>query len=150
MSDWFSLDFLMYYENLFNFATSNFTKTNNMKKILMFSMLLFSLHAFAGVGMSIGQDEDSEDIVLKEGNSDNRDRHPRTSVPIVCKYTNGMVQLSMFGEVGDFTLTVTNQMTGKYWSVENSLVLQTSIANGIYWVQIVTEDGTLYYGTYTL
>ena len=121
-----------------------------MKKILMLSMLLLSLHAFAGRGMSIGQDEKSEDIVLEDGNSDNKDRHPRTSVPIVCKYTNGMVQLTMLTEVGDFTLTVTNQITGERWCTENLLTLQTSTASGIYWVQIETEDGSIYYGTYTL
>ena len=121
-----------------------------MKKILMFSMLLFSLHALAGVGMSIGQDENSEDIVLEDGNSDNKDRYPRTFVPIVCRYTNGMIQLTLLGEVGDFTLTVANQMTGEHWFAENVLNLQTSTANGIYCVQIETEDGSMYYGTYTL
>ena len=121
-----------------------------MKKILMVLMLLMSLPAFAGVGISIDQDENSEDIVLKDGNSDNKDRHPRTSVPIVCKYTNGMVQLTMLGSVGEFTLTVTNQQTGERWFAENVLSLQTSTANGFYLVEIETEDGSMYYGTYTL
>ena len=39
---------------------------------------------------------------------------------------------------------------GECWSVENALTLQTSTASGIYWVQIVTEDGTMYYGTFKL
>ena len=121
-----------------------------MKKILMFSMLLFSLRAFAGVGMSIGQDENSEDIVLEDGNSSNKDTYPRALIPIVCKYTNGMIQLTLLGEVGDFTVTVTNQMTGERWCTENLLALQTSTANGIYLVEIETEDGSMYYGIYTL
>ena len=61
-----------------------------------------------------------------------------------------MVQLSLLSEIGEFTLTVTNQMTGEYWSAENVLVLQTSTACGNYQVQIVTEDGCRYYGTYVL
>ena len=61
-----------------------------------------------------------------------------------------MVQLSLLGEVGEFTLTVTNQMTGEYWSVDNALTLETSAVSGIYQVQIVTEDGSCYYGTYML
>ena len=56
----------------------------------------------------------------------------------------------MLGEVGEFTLIVTNQLTGEQWSVENALILQTSTASGTYWVQIETEDGSIYYGTYVL
>ena len=41
-------------------------------------------------------------------------------------------------------------MTGEYWSAENVLALQTSTIAGIYQVQIVTEDGCRYYGTYVL
>ena len=80
--------------------------------------------------MSIGQDENSEDIVLEDGNSSNKDTYPRALIPIVCKYTNGMIQLTLLGEVGDFTVTVTNQMTGERWCTENLLALQTSTANG--------------------
>ena len=54
------------------------------------------------------------------------------------------------GEVGEYTLTVTNQSTGEQWSADNALILQTSTASGTYWVQIETEDGSTYYGTYTL
>jgi hypothetical protein len=58
--------------------------------------------------------------------------------------------LALLGEVGEITLTVTNQLTGEQWSVENALILQASNASGTYWVQIETEDGSIYYGTYTL
>lgn len=61
-----------------------------------------------------------------------------------------MVQLSLLGEIGEFTLTVTNQMTGECWSAKNTLLLQTSTANGIYWVQIEMENGNIYYGIYIL
>ena len=87
---------------------------------------------------------------LKKGEPDKKDTYPRTLIPITCVYTDGMVQLSLLGSVGEFTLTVTNQLTGEQWSTENALTLQTSTVSGVYWVQIVTEDGSMYWGTYTL
>lgn len=121
-----------------------------MKKILGLLMMLLSLQMFAGAANMDVQTDDVIDVKLDKGKSDNTDRYPRTLIPISCVYADGMIQLSLLGEVGEFTLTVTNQMTGERWSAENALTLQTSTASGIYWVQIETEDGTMYYGTYTL
>jgi len=75
---------------------------------------------------------------------------PRTLIPIICTYVDGIVQLTLLENLGEYTLTVTNQQTGECWSAINAFVLPTSTASGIYWVQIVTEDGSMYYGTYTL
>ena len=118
-----------------------------MKKILVLLTLLLSLQVYGEVAISKVQDVGVE---LEKGNPDKADTHPRSLIPITCVYADGMVQLTLIGEVGEYTLTVTNQSTGEQWSVENSLVLQTSTASGIYWVQIETEDGSMYYGTYTL
>ena len=118
-----------------------------MKKILVLLTLLLSLQVYGEAAISRVQDVGVE---LEKGNPDKKDTHPRTFIPITCVYTDGTVQLSLYGEVGEFTLTVTNQMTGECWSAENALTLQTSTASGIYWVQIETEDGTMYCGTYTL
>lgn len=121
-----------------------------MRKILVLLMMLFSLYGFAGTAVGEVEANEVVDIELKKGNSDKEDRHPRTLIPFACVYTDGIVQLTLFGEIGDYTLTVTNQMTGEQWSAENTLTLQTSTVNGAYWVQIVTEDGSMYYGTYVL
>jgi len=121
-----------------------------MRRTLLFLMMLFSLHIFAGAASVNVQTEDVTDVKLEKGHSDKKDTHPRTLIPFACVYADGMVQLTLLGNVGEYTLTVTNQLTGEQWSVENSLVLQTSTAYGTYWVQIVTEDGSMYYGTYTL
>ena len=112
--------------------------------------MLFSLYSFAGT--AVGEVESNEiiDVELEKGNSDKEDKHPRTLNPLTCVYVDGMVQLTLLGEVGEYTLTVTNQQTGEYWSAINTLVLQTSTANGIYWVEIETGDGSIYYGTYIL
>ena len=121
-----------------------------MKKILGLLMILLSLQMYAGIGNMDVQTDDVTDVKLDKGDPDKTDKHPRTLIPITCVYMDGTVQLSLLSEIGEFTLTVTNQMTGERWSAENALILQTSTASGIYWVQIVTEDGTMYYGTYTL
>ena len=121
-----------------------------MKKILGLLMMIFSLQAYALAASLDVQAEEVVDVKLEKGDSGNKDTHPRTLVPITCIYIDGMVQLTFLSPVGEYTLTITNQMTGERWSAENTLSLQTSTANGIYWVQIVTEDGSMYYGTYTL
>ena len=121
-----------------------------MRQTLLFFMMLVSLQLFAGTAGADVQTEGVTDVKLEKGHSFKKDTHPRTLIPITCVYTDGTVQLSLYGGVGEFTLTVTNQMTGEQWSAENALILQTSTASGIYWVQIEMEDGTIYYGTYTL
>lgn len=112
--------------------------------------MLFSLQMYVGAASLDVQAEKVVDVKLDKGNSDNEDRHPRTLIPFTCVYADGMVQLTLIGEVGEYTLTVTNQLTGEQWSVENSLTLFVSGMSGIYLVQISTEDGSLYWGTYTL
>ena len=120
-----------------------------MRKVLFILLMLFSVSGFAE--NSWDNNSSVREIVLKKGDSkDYSSERPRTLIPITCVYMDGTIQLSLFGEVGEFTLTVTNQMTGECWSAENALTLQTSTASGIYWVQIVTEDGSVYLGNYTL
>ena len=121
-----------------------------MNRILLLLMMLFSLQVYAGTTSTDEQENKPVNIELHKGSVTNDDTHPRTLIPIVCVYMDGMVQLTFLDNLGDFTLTVTNQATGKQWSAENALVLPTSTASGIYWVEIVTEDGTIYYGSYTL
>lgn len=121
-----------------------------MKQILGVLMLLLSLQVYAGAARIDVQAEKVVDVKLDKGNSSDKDTYPRTLIPFTCVYADGMVQLALLGEVGEFTLTVTNQLTGEQWSVENALILQTSTASGTYWVQIETEDGSIYYGTYVL
>lgn len=121
-----------------------------MRRILFLLMMLVSLQIFAGTANADGQTGDVTDVKLEKGDYSKKDTHPRTLIPFACVYTDGMVQLSLLGSVGEFTLTVTNQVTGEQWSAENALVLQTSTASGVYWVQIVTEDGSAYNGTYIL
>ena len=96
------------------------------------------------------QEKKPVNIELEKGDCSNKDTYPRTLIPITCVYADGTIQLSLYGEVGEFTLTVTNQMTGEQWSAVDTLILSTSTASGSYLVQILTEDGDMYWGTYTL
>lgn len=121
-----------------------------MRKILLMSLMLFSIgSSFARTNWDM--ESVTKDVLLKEeGSKDYPSERPRTLVPFTCVYADGMVQLALLGEVGEFTLTVTNQLTGEQWSADNALILQTSTASGTYWVQIETEDGSAYYGTYSV
>lgn len=121
-----------------------------MKKILGLLMLLVSLQMFSGTTNVNVQEKKEVDLLLTKGDSTNDDTHPRTLIPFTCVYAEGMVQLTLLSEVGEFTLTVSNQLTGEQWSADNALILQTSTASGTYWVHIETEDGSIYYGTYVL
>ena len=121
-----------------------------MKRILGLLMMLLSLQMYAGTTSMGVQENEPVNVKLEKGNSTTEDTHLRTLIPMTCVYAYGTVQLGLLGEVGEFTLTVTNQVTGEQWSAENALTLQTSTIRGTYWVQIVTEDGSVYYGSYTL
>ena len=121
-----------------------------MYKILVSLMMLVSLQMYGGIASVDAQAEKVVDVKLNKGNSSDKDTYPRTLIPIVCVYVDGEVQLTLLEDLGEMTLTVTNQAIGEYWSAMNALRLQTSTASGTYLVQIVTEDGSTYYGTYTL
>ena len=121
-----------------------------MRGILGIVMMLISMHVFAGIANDGTQDEEPVNVKLDKGHSSNKDTYPRTLIPILCTYTNGVVQLVLLEDLGEYTLEVINQQTGEYWSAVNALALPTSTASGMYEVQIVTEDGSMYWGTYTL
>lgn len=121
-----------------------------MKRILGILVMLLSLYSYAGTVKMDAEEKKPEQVELDKEASTNNDRYPRTLIPITCIYADGMVQLSLLGEIGEFTLSVTNQTTGEQWSVVNGLSLSTSTASGSYYVQIETEDGATYYGTYIL
>lgn len=122
-----------------------------MRKNLFLLFMLFSIGIFAARTSDNKDKSTAKDLILDKGESMDHDLvRPRSVMPFACVYSDGALQLTLLGEVGEFTLTVTNRATGECWSVSNALYLKTSSAAGTYSVQIVTEDGTSYYGTYTL
>ena len=121
-----------------------------MKKILMLLTLMLSLQSYAETTESKAQNEKPTDVALQKGKPDKDNKYPRTLIPITCVYTDGAVQLTMLENLGEMELIVTNQTTGEQWKTVNNWVLQTSTADGVYLVEIITEDGDTYWGTYTL
>ena len=121
-----------------------------MKKILMLLTLIFSLQSFAGTTESNVQEEKPTDVRLDKGKPDKDNKYPRTLIPITCVYVDGTVQLTILENLDEMELIVTNQTTGEQWRTVNNWVLQTSTVAGVYLVEIITEDGTTYWGTYTL
>ena len=123
-----------------------------MKRILGLVMMLFSLQFFAVTANAEVQKEEPQDVKLEKGHSGNENAYPRSllTIPIVCTYMDGVIQLSLLEELGNWEITVTNQITGEQWAIANSQTLKVPTTSGTYIVQIVTEDGTWYYGTYTL
>ena len=120
-----------------------------MKKVLFMLLILFSINGYAGE--MVESQDNNQDVLLQKGDSkDHKKVDPRTLIPITCVYVDGTVQLTILENLGEIELFVTNQTTGEQWSTVNNWVLQTSTASGVYLVEIVTEDGTTYWGTYTI
>lgn len=110
-----------------------------MKRILVLLTMLLSLQVYAVTASLDVQEKKPVDIELEKGDPDDTDKHPRTLIPIVCVYVDGEVQLTLLGDLGELTLTVTNQITGEQWSAMNALRLQTSTASGTYFVEIISR-----------
>lgn len=119
-----------------------------MRQILLFIFgLMLSVSLFASSDNK-NQNQNPQNVELEK--RENGNKYPRTLIPITCVYVDGTVQLTILENLGGMALFVTNQTTGEQWSTVNNWVLQTSTAAGVYLVEIVTEDGTTYWGTYTL
>ena len=119
-----------------------------MRKILLFIFgLILSASLFASSDNK-NQNQNPQNVELEKRESGNK--HPRTLIPITCVYVDGAVQLTILESLGEMALFVTNQTTGEQWSTVNNWVLQTSTASGVYLVEIVTESGDTYWGSYTL
>lgn len=116
----------------------------------MLLTLMFSLLCFVGATESKEQDEKPTNVILEKGDAESGNKYPRTLLPISCVYVDGTVQLTLLENLGEMELFVTNQTTGEQWRTANSLVLETSTESGVYLVEIITEHGGNYYGTYTL
>lgn len=77
---------------------------------------------------------------------------------IECYYYEmvSMIQTSVFSDIGDISLTVTNCSTGEVWydffdsSVEPQNYLPISGSDGIYEIVYITESGDVYEGSFTI
>ncbi|MBR5835445.1 MAG: hypothetical protein IKY66_04710 [Bacteroidales bacterium] len=124
-----------------------------MRKTLL--LLLALLLPLSAIEMSA----DDEDAVMKiplyaeEGTNLNRSS---IQLPIDCHYFGMMNSLvtTVWSDLGDVVLTVTNCSTGRVWydSFDSALEPQTMLTlsgePGIYQIVYITESGDVYEGTF--
>lgn len=129
-----------------------------MKKfIFLFLAVFLPLSAFV---LNADEKMNKQEIPLTQvldGNSD-RDNRSLIQLPIECHYLSMMNSLvtTVWSDLGDVTLTVTNCSTGSVWydsfdsALEPQTMLPLSGEPGIYQIIYITESGDIYQGTLTL
>lgn len=124
------------------------------KTLLLLLALLLPLSAFK-------MKADDEDAVMKiplyaeEGTNLNRSL---IQLPIECCYIGMMNSLvtTVWSDLGDVTITVTNCSTGSVWydtfdsALESQTVLPLSGEPGIYQIVYITGSGGVYEGNFTI
>lgn len=125
--------------------------------------LLIFLAVFLPLSTSVlnaGENKNKQDIPLypvDNGPSDN-DNRSLIQLPIECCYLGMMdaVVTSVWSDLGNVTLTITNCSTGSVWydSFDSVLEPQTALLlsgePGIYQIVYITESGGVYEGTFTI
>ena len=121
--------------------------------------LMFILCICLGVNTVVWSksEPDRKEVVLEKVDDDSNKSRPRTlvGVPIICTYSEGTLNFLFYEDLGELEITVTNQSSGvvsvyECDAVTGSAIVDASSASGRYRVEIVAEDGTYYYGDYTL
>lgn len=95
--------------------------------------------------------------IHKGGGNDNQITRPRTPafIPITGLYDSGRVILDFIEEIGNLSITVANQSTGEMYfeycdSADGHFEMEITPSKGNYLLTIQTENGTVYYGDFTL
>ena len=130
-----------------------------MKKkfIFLFLAVFLPLSAFV---LNADEKMNKQEIPLNpvfDGNSE-WDNRSVVLLPIECHYLSMMnaVVTTVWADLGDVTLTVTNCSTGNVWydsfdsALEHQTMLPLSGEPGIYQIIYITESGDIYQGTLTL
>ena len=125
-----------------------------MKKfIFLFLAVFLPLSAFV---LNADEKMNKQEIPLTQVLDGNSDRNNRSLIqlPIECHYLSMMNSLvtTVWSDLGDVTLTVTNCSTGSVWydsfdsALEPQTVLPISGEPGIYQIIYITESGDIYEG----
>lgn len=118
-------------------------------------MLVFSVTA---ISAATSKDEiKSAPITIRHGGESSSNIRPRTPafIPITGMYDDGRVILDFIEEIGTLNITVANQSTGEMYfdccdSADGHFEIEISASKGNYLLTIQTENGTTYYGEFTL
>lgn len=127
------------------------------KLILILLAVFLPLSAFS---TNVDEPPHKQEIPLNpviEGNSEWINRS-LVQIPIECCYFGMMNSLvtTVWSDLGDVVLTVTNCSTGNVWydsfdsALEPQTVLTLSGEPGIYQIVYITESGGVYEGTFTI
>ena len=126
-----------------------------------FLMILVSV--FLPLSLFAQNNDDNTDrakIPLYQVSDENQENLNRSLIqlPVECCYFGMMnsIVTTVFTDLGDVTLTVTNCSTGSVWydtfdsAQEPQTVLPISGEPGIYEIVYITESGAVYEGTFTI
>lgn len=126
-----------------------------MKKVLLL-MMVFALPIFA-LGMR-AEDENAKGKIPLHLSTQQELCRNLINESIECHYFGMMnsIVTTVYSDLGDVALTVTNTSTGSVWydmfdsALESQTLLPLSGEPGIYEIVYVTESGAVYEGTFTI
>lgn len=130
-----------------------------MKKLIASLCSLLLVFSAATISASTSKDDiKSAPITIRtSGGNDSQITRPRTPafIPITGLYDNGRVILDFIEEIGTLNISVANQSTGEIYfdycdSADGHFEMEISASKGNYLLTIQTENGTIYYGDFTL
>lgn len=126
-----------------------------MKKVLLF-MMAFALPIFA-LEMR-ADDENAKSKIPLKMESSTKNTRGLVEEELTCHYFGMMnsIVTTVYSDLGDVALTVTNTSTGSVWydtfdsALEPQTLLPLSGEPGIYEIVYITESGAVYEGTFTV
>lgn len=103
------------------------------------------------------EDNNQTDIIMEKGSGVDNTKNPRIPiyVPITCYYMQGNIYVTTLTDLGEIQISITCLETESFWESVNdsnsgTISIPVSSANGNYMVRIVTANGDMYYGYYTI
>ena len=143
-----------------NFAITFFInqKPKIMKKLIASICSLMLVFSTTAVLAAMSKDDiKTAPIIIRTGGGESGNTRPRTPafIPITGMYDDGRVILNFIEEIGTLNITVANQSTGEMYfdccdSADGHFEIEISASKGNYLLTIQTENGTTYYGEFTL
>ena len=129
-----------------------------MKKLIASLCSLLLVFSAATISASTSKDDiKSAPITIRPGGESSSNIRPRTPafIPITGLYDDGRIILDFIEEIGTLNITVENQSTGEMYfdycdSADGHFEMEISASKGNYLLTIQTENGTIYYGDFTL
>ena len=93
--------------------------------------------------------------IIKDGKDPNRPRTPDFGNDITAYYQCGVIYLQFGYDMGNVEIIVSNESTGEQWqqtedTAFGSASIATSTSTGDYYISIVTDDGSCYFGNFII